>query len=484
MRDAHKPLSSTIGLTRPTPIGRDMLSRGRGCPLLSARALLAALAVVLTGGCGAPDAPAARNAVLIVVDTLRRDHLGSYGYHRDTSPAIDRLARESVVFERAYATSGWTAPSVASILTGLYPSAHRLEQPKTALPDSVPTLAEALRDAGFATVGIVSNVILGAKSGLQRGFDELDEAHAGGHRYVSTPGVTDTAIAALERLSAAERPFFLFVHYFDPHHVYRSHPEYGFAASSAGRLDGAESIVNLRAMRPPLDADEVAFIRDLYDEEVRYTDSGIARLLDALKALGRTDDTAVLLTADHGEEFLERGWLGHTRTLYDELVRVPLMIRVPGVAPRRISREAISLTALAPTLLELLGVAAPAHFQQRSLAPLLTGDSWSDAPPLMEVDFVPVYQEYAGKQTRRQSLVVGRWKIIRDAIAGRLELYDIELDPGETQNLAHQEPEQLRTLTRQLDRRLREVSAAGTSAKSRTLSEQETEALRALGYGD
>jgi arylsulfatase A-like enzyme len=299
--------------------------------------------------------------------------------------------------------------------------------------------------------------------------------------------VTESAIAALERLSAGERPFFLFVHYFDPHHVYRSHPEYGFAAAGAGRLDGAESIVSLRDMRPPLNTGEVAFIRDLYDEEVRFTDSGIARLLTALTVLGRAEDTVVLLTADHGEEFLERGWLGHTRTLYDELVRVPLMMRVPGVAPRRVVNDAISLAALAPTLLELLGVPAlptSPQFPQRSLVPLLSGSPWSDSPPLMEVDFVPVYQEYAGKETRRQALVVDRWKLIRDTIAGRLELYDIELDPGETRNLARQEPEQLRALTLLLDQRLREVSAGGANPKPRSLSEQEAEALRALGYGD
>ncbi len=454
---------------------------------LSTFAIIAALVPLgFFAGCRDSQTGGIRNAVFIVVDTLRRDHLGAYGYARDTSPAIDALAAEGVRFDRAYATSGWTMPSVTSMLTGLYPTAHGVIRPRTALSVEIPTLAGTLRDKGFATAGVVSHIVIGERWGLSRGFDWFDEHHARGHNGTSTQGVTDTAISMLERLSAGDAPFFLFVHYFDPHYTYRRHEDFDFAPLRAGRLRGGEEIGFLRDLGTDLTPEEREFVRDLYDGEIRHTDAGIGRLLESLKSLGHYDDTLILLTADHGEEFLERGWLGHTRTLYDELVRVPLIVRLPQPAARAEIDELVSLTMLAPTIMELLGLEIPEFFAQPSLVAQLSTalPSIAAASVITEVDFVPVSQFNAKKTTKQVSLVGPRFKLIDNLLTGDAELYDLERDPGELDNIAAHEPARVRELSAQLDTLLREVASKQIESPELDLSEREIEALRALGYGE
>jgi len=211
------------------------------------RALAAALALGATAGfaagCGGDrgaerggaDAPA--NVVLVVIDTLRRDHLGLHGHARPTSPVLDRFAEGATVFDHAYATAPWTRPSVASMFTGLYPSAHGSMALNNMLPGGVETLAERFARAGYATAGIVSHVIISEKFGFDQGFALWDEEEAKGHDHLSTPGVTERALKALDAL-AGEEPFFLFIHYFDPHYEYLAHPEIGFDPARGASLHG------------------------------------------------------------------------------------------------------------------------------------------------------------------------------------------------------------------------------------------------------
>ena len=256
-----------------------------------------------TWGCSRNQPP---NVLFIVVDTLRWDHLGCYGYERNTSPSIDTLASESVRFERAYSAAPWTKPSVASMITGLYPSTHGAAQLKSILPASIDTLAELLSREGFQTAGVVSHLLVSALLGFGQGFDSYLESESRGHDHVSTNGVTNQAIERLEKMAVDGRPFLLFVHYFDPHYNYLRHPEYGFAAEAGGRLTGTENINQLRRMLDSLTHEEIGFLLDLYDEEIRFTDAGIGRLLSRFRELGLYDDTLIILTSDHGEEFLER----------------------------------------------------------------------------------------------------------------------------------------------------------------------------------
>jgi len=270
------------------------------------------------------------NVLFVVVDTLRWDHVGCYGAARKTTPFVDDYAAGATRFDRAYSVAPWTMPSVASMFTGLYPSRHGANSFGLGLTDEVDTLAEILQREGYATQGVISHTAIGARNNFQQGFDVYLESEARGHDHLSTDGVTGQAIGKLEGLAAGEAPFFLFVHYFDPHYNYKRHPEYGFAADAAGRLDGEQPMRELLRMAPDMTPDESQFLRDLYDEEVRFTDAGIGRLLERLQVLGLDEDTIVILTADHGEEFLDHGDLGHTGSLYEELVRVPLILRGPG----------------------------------------------------------------------------------------------------------------------------------------------------------
>lgn len=443
--------------------------------------LLALLALGLAPGCG-PSAPP--NAVLIVVDTLRWDFLGCYGHPRNTTPFVDALAAEAVTFERAYATAPWTKPSVASMFTGLYPSAHGSQGPGPPLRPSVETLGEILRRHGYATAGVISNEILEARKGFGQGFDIYLDSEARGHDYVSTDGVTAQGIDRLREFVDDPRPFLLFLHYFDPHFNYKRHPEFGFAAESAGRLDGTQSIHELRAMRGELTEEEVGFLRDLHQEEIRFTDAGIGRLLAALRELGLDRNTLIAFTADHGEEFLERGWLGHIRSLYEELLRVPLIIRPPGGAGQaRTVPTPVSLVSLTPTILDLLGIdIAPFRFQGPSLAPHVLGSPDPDANPGAVFAEVAFRGFTLPTSTFKHAVLGPRFKLIRDARNGALELYDLQADPGERRDLTPEREDLVRRMLPLLKQHLRLARERPAEEKVPQLSDRDVEVLRELGY--
>lgn len=451
--------------------------------------LPALLAVVLLAAAGcAPEPP--RNLVFIVVDTLRADRLGCYGAERETTPAIDAMAARAVRFDRAYATAPWTRPSIASMLTGLYPTSHGAATVDLMLPDSVATLAGMLQAEGWVTAGVISHGVISRRAGFARGFDHWEQSEARGHDHISTAGVTGQALEQLDRLAGGEQPFFLFVHYFDPHYFWHRHDDADFAADQAGRLNGRQSIWQLRGMRQELTTEELAFIRDTYDEEVRHTDGGVGRLLGRLGELGLENDTVVVFTADHGEEFMEHGWIGHTRSLYEELVRVPLIIRVPGGAPAVVHRP-VSLVSLVPTLLDLLcgSVLDEEYaFQGPSLAPLLGGGEanrgeWDgDAEDIFfEVSFDQPEEWGAEKTAHKKGILLDGWKLIRDETGGGLELYNLDNDPGESTNMAEARPAVRDRLLARLEARVESLGAAADTRRME-LDERELEQLRGLGY--
>jgi len=433
------------------------------------------------------------DVLLIVVDTLRFDAVGSYGASRQTTPALDAFAQGAVRFERAYATAPWTQPSVASILTGELPSRHGLVRIGS-LPESLETLPERLAAADYARVGIVSHVLLARLHGFDQGFDRfLVSAALPIHSAISTDAVTDRAVEVLRAIEASpeeRRPVFLFVHYFDPHYVYHAHPEYGWSsARSAGRLRDSRDIEDLRAISHDLTAEERDYIRALYHEEVRHTDVGIGELLGALDELGLAEGTLVIVTADHGEELLERGWLGHTRTLYDEVVRVPLLVRPPGpVRAGRVRAGPVSLTAIAPTVLDYAGLVAEGDpARERSLRPLLeergaAAAGTADRAVVIEVDFVGDDARNAEKNTHKKAIVLGDEKLVRDDTTGVIELYDLARDPGETRDLSGARRERVRALGERLDRALAEARAGRHEARPLAPDTAAREELRALGY--
>lgn len=399
------------------------------------------------------------NVLLVSVDTLRADHLGFLGYPRPTSPNLDRLASQSVVFERAYSVASWTLPSIASLMTSLHPSGHRCEADTNSLGDSHETLAERLRAAGFATGAVSSHFYLSDRFGLEQGFEQFDQelvraSREESHRQISSPEVTRRGIAWLDQQAAAgaSRPWFLWLHYFDPHSDYVVHT--GFTEKFGSSL------------------------LDRYDGEIAFTDAAIGELLAHLDGLGLAASTAVVVVADHGEEFRDHGGSGHRKTLYEEVVRIPLLVRLPGQSPGRVATP-VSIVDVFPTIVELLempGESPGGH----SLVPLLRDPSGPTPPPV----FAELTNRGAGNW---DAVVDGRYKLLRDRDADRDLLFDLDQDPAEQHDIAALQPERLQAMRALLERC---KAAAGLAARGHgegralDLSAEEQQRLRDLGYLD
>jgi arylsulfatase A-like enzyme len=466
--------------------------------------LLCALnAALWLSACGAEEPPPARNVLLIVVDTLRWDHVGSYGAsQRDTTPAIDAFARDSIRFERAYATAPWTRPSIGSMITGLYPSSHGGTGVDIPLPDDAVTLAEILWQRGYSTQGVVSNWVISRGNGFAQGFDDYHESASIMQQTPTSEHVTAASVELLEKLAGKEAPFFLFVHYFEPHFRYLPHPEIGWAGearsdgpgegkgegkderkSEIGRIADKPSMFTLRMIGSGLDAAEIENLRDLYAEEIRHADGQVGVLLDSVASLGLMDDTVIAIVSDHGEEIFDRDYIGHAHSLYEELIRVPFLLHVPGVGPQTVASP-VSLVSLTPTLLEAAGVAPDdLDFQASSLLWQLsdTADG-DDVYHFVEVDFIPEHKIL--RTSRRQGIVGRRFKLLRNLETGEHALYDIIDDPHELDDLSSRRPELLRELIARLDAAVEYAGERAVHAERRQLSENDRAMLEQLGYID
>ncbi|HZR80995.1 MAG TPA: sulfatase [Candidatus Binatia bacterium] len=387
-----------------------------------------------TSGPAEPAQPATPpSLVLISVDTLRADHLGTYGYGRATSPNIDALARDGVVFEHAYAPSSWTLPSHASMLSGASPYRHGAVTQRHAIRSDVTMLAERLHDRGYATAALVSAPFLGRRFGFARGFDAYEQ-HA---KPRDAAGYQSRVLEVVRGLP--REPFFLFVHYFDVHSPYDPEPEFNrFARDAATRDDARADRIGQRVQKMassgvkarPEERDRLV---DLYDGEILQVDVKIRELIDAVRARTRGRFVAVL-TADHGEEFLEHGGLLHGKTLYDEVLHVPLVVTGEGVARGgRVGRQA-SLLDVAPTLLEFAGAPAIADVEGRSLAEVVrSGESTAGGARDPGLDLLTLANDgsVAMRGVRTPEL-----KLIVDALHDdRRELYDLRTDPRESTNV-------------------------------------------------
>lgn len=441
----------------------------------------AALAALVALACNdaeiaAPLAPrpAAENVLLIVVDTLRADHTSLDG-GRATTPRLAELSRESLTYVRAYSQAPWTTPSIGSLLTSRSPTALGIRGDRSPLPEEARLLSEVLADAGFATGAAVSHDYCSARWGFAQGFEWFDESNVRGYQAISAPGVTNLGIAFVE--AQAQRPWFLLLHYFDPHFSYLEHRRFAFGGRPTGYTGPIHSRMRFKALyalRAGLAAPDVAELERLYDSEIAFTDHHIGRLLDHLRARKLLDRTLVILTADHGEEFLERGDLGHAKSLYDEVIRVPLLLRVPGVAPARIAQP-VGLIDLYPSVLDLLGL--PPEPGAAGIS-LFGRDRRAAAPPR------PVFTETSRFERSLYGVVDGRHKLVLDLVRDRAQLYDLLDDPGERRDLASREPERARELRARLEAWIAQQRALAQRSSDLELSAEERERLRELGYLD
>lgn len=439
------------------------------CASGAAPAVLLALAAV---ACDRTTAPP-RNAILISIDTLRADHLGCYGYALPTSPRIDVFAREGVVFEATQSTAPWTLPAHASLLTGLWPSRHGARTVRDGLAPGVATLATRLSVHGYDTAAFVNSFFLGPGFGLERGFARFDQIEEDHSPRGAAPGIVDTALAWLDQ--PRDRRFFLFLHFFDVHSDYRSEPAIeALFVEQRGPEDGTtRQIRGLAALtsRPP---EAVELLSRLYDAGIRQLDLELGRFLDALERSGRASDTLVVVTSDHGEEFGEHGSLLHGSTHYEEMLRVPLLLRGPGLPAGLRIDTPVSLVDVAPTLLDVLGVGPDGAPDGRSLRPLWEGrGADGEDPRALIAEAAPALEG-----DRLVAVRMGPYKLVVDESDGSRALYDLTSDAGEREDVAADHAYLVDHLSRVAEQRA--VRRAGGPVLP--LPAKRRAQLRALGY--
>ena len=424
-------------------------------------------------GCWEPARP---SIVLIVVDTLRADHLGTSGSAPEASPRIADLAASGTLYREAVAASPWTGPAVASIVSGRYPDHVGVRGLRQPLPASVVILPQILSDAGYATAAVVSNALAGPANGTDRGYDHFYFEHyrsqsAGaipvGHPSFTADRVSDHAIDWIED---APRPYFLFLHYTDPHEPYLPPPRWRDPLASSEAAIDETLLLGKRFTREPLAEAELSAVRARYRAEIAFVDHEIGRLLEVVG-----DDAVVALTGDHGEEFREHGGFLHGHSLYQELLHVPLILAGPGVPMGKTVTTPVSHVDILPTLIKRAGLRAPVDFDGRDLLEFVDAPAPSDATERV------LFSILEGPTARCVAARRGNWKLSTCRQVPGNVLRDLSRDPDEDQRKppgsAPIEAELVRAIAEH-DRRVVTAPAASDPESARRLEE----ALRAIGY--
>lgn len=447
----------------------------------------AVAAIALLTACAPPrdlsGAAAGRNVILLSVDTVRADHLNSYGYDvHTTSPTLDALLAGGVRFERAMAPRAMTWPSLGSVLTGLYPSAHGLILNGYKFPRELPTLPVILQGAGYQAGAFLSNMCQARHQGLDR-------------RYCSRSNDGRLLGEALGWLDERDpqRPFLLWVHYF------AAHPPYSNGSSLVGRMDpGYGGVIRpkhhvldrIMIDGTPLAAADLRHLNALYDAAILRTDQRIALLLTGLRKRRLLENSILVFLADHGEDLFEHhGYLYHACSVYQTGLHVPLGFVAPGLIPERETvPQPVELIDVTPTLLDLLGVSTPGPLHGRSLVPMLEDPRRATRPR-------PAFSEF--NDTRLHTVFDGRWTLIDNPDEhlprcfngapedlypiAPVELYDLDSDPGEQRNVAADHPEQVRRLRSLIARRFAFVEAEAPPERQE-IPDDLRRRLEALGY--
>lgn len=389
------------------------------------------------------------NVVLISVDMLRPDHLGCYGYARDTSPNMDRLASEGALFENAVSTTSWTLPAHAALFTGLLDSVHGCVETTKPLNADHETLAERFRAGGYSTGGFFSGPYLHPVFGLAQGFTEYVDCTSypslnnkkakrtgrvdgfdvweASHQDITSPRVQKAASDWLEENH--ERPFFLFAHFWDVHYDFKPPAPYDVKYDREYKgVFTSDHLLFDQWTNASMPQRDLHHLIALYDGEINWTDLHIGKLLDDLDRLRLSDSTLVVLVADHGTEFFEHGDKTHRKSLFEEVVRIPLIIRFPPTIERNVRVSVpVSITDVFPTILDLAGLPQTHQVMAQSLVPLLRGerDAAGNA-----ADRLIVSELFSGGRKMR-AVRHGDRKLIHDMLTRRSYVYNLMSDPGE-----------------------------------------------------
>jgi arylsulfatase A-like enzyme len=391
------------------------------------------------------------NVLFLTVDTLRQDRLSAYGYPRPVSPWLDRFARDAVLFEQACAQAPWTLASYATLMTSRYPSRHGAVWARTRISAEEISLADLLQDAGWETRAYINNAMLGPAKNLSQGFGVYDHDEARPRR-IRTAAETAALIVTWLETRPRDAPFFLLVNLMEPHADYfpsaiarerfdpgyegpyrEGFPEYGIPAQLEDREDavGYPEAVRRHA-------------RSLYDAEISEVDRGCGAILAGLERLDLLERTIVVFLSDHGEELWDHGRLGHDHTLYEELLRVPLVVRMPAAvgdrwprARRGIERAPVGLIDVAPTILDLLGMEPPPPFEGASFASIAPANRF-------------VFAEATLHGGQLKSITEDGWKLVLEVFLGERTLHHLPTDPAERKDLAAEQPEKVEELVGKL----------------------------------
>ena len=468
-------------------------------------ALIAAAA--LLGSCGGRQADtdatqgATPSVILIVIDTLRADYLGTYGFDGPISPELDKLAEESVLFERCSSQAPWTTPSMAAMMTSLYPEAHGVrlapDDPRSldgwrqrwtrAIPDSTTTLAECLRNRGYRTAAFVANPWLVKGLGFNQGFDTFDESAADqGNRNATM--LLHSGLRWLRSMETTGDPTFLYVHLMDVHGPYTASDfDFDKVKDSAGLgpartlphsgLQHIEKYLLSPGWARTQDRRQLRVWRGRYAAGVHAADRRLGVFIQALRDENLWEDQLVIVTSDHGEELFDHGGWDHGFNLYEHQLHVPLLIRLPNgrLGGTRVA-DLVRLVDLMPTLLNLANAELPPGMIGLDLPPLTAGREQEDSQRLA---FATSVKDRPGNT----SIFDGRFKLISDLSKRQLRLYDIAVDPGEQTNLAEDEPAAVARLGKQLIKEIARVAPGeSTTDKASEIPQEQLDRLRELGY--
>ena len=429
-------------------------------------------------------APKLRNAVLVLVDTLRADKLEAYRPDtRVKTPGLHTFLAGAAVMRNARSQENWTKPSVATLLSSLLPWQHNAVTDDAKVPDSVELLPEVLRARGFYTGAFIANGYVSDKFGFKQGWNTYRNYIREGLRSPAQYVAAD----ALQWLDTRDKdkPFFLYVHTIDPHVPYKPPPAFLAmydAAPYGGPVDFRQTnelLEKIKIGSMKLNDRDKVHLQALYDAEISYHDVHFNALMEGLEQRGLAKDTAVIMVADHGEEFWDHGSVGHGHSVYDELLHVPVIIRFPGLTEHKQQIDsAVGLVDVMPTLLEALGQPVPEALMGHSFLPQLRGEG--DTAPRAAV---------SGFMSGWRTLGVGRLKLIQRTL-DHLWLYDVTADPGETHDLAAERPIALRylrgllglTLAQQQEGSQQTVAARAHKRETTTIDKKTEAELRALGY--
>ncbi|MFN3532500.1 MAG: sulfatase [Candidatus Brocadia sp.] len=421
------------------------------------------------------------NVLVICVDSLRADHLGCYGYDRDTSPCIDKVANDGVLFTNAISQAPWTKPSVASLFTSMYMSVHNVLYGyrdtkdyaiSCRMSNDIVTIAEILKIHGYATAGFGQKLHLRKEFGFKQGFDLLKMGLG------KSSNINNNVISWLHKRQPDK--FFLYIHYDDAHFPYTPQDKFKMydVYKSNANVTG-ENFKSIRNGEIKLSKEDINHIIASYDGEIKCVDEKIGLLLKQLDGMGYGNNTLVIILADHGDEFMEHGGVAHGHTLYEELIRVPLIMKGPSIPKKTQISGLAQCIDIAPTILDILDLQPDKEMEGRSLVPLiLRGEEVQDA----------VYSErknYNGEFLR--VIRTKKWKLIKDFDTKQTLLFDLENDPGEITNVRDRYPK----ITADLELRLSEWLNREKARVNKTqfkgtirIDEATKERLKSLGYAN